>query len=530
MKSFKQWLGVLSVGLLLQACSHGGGSEGSGSDVQIGRLMPIAVQGLYYETTTQSGITTNNGEFSYKSGETVTFYLGGIALGSSTGAAELTMFNLSGVDANMSTLQMHSNFGIDELDGKNLFINRNTYISAINKMNLLLSLDQDHNPDNGVQLGNLHYRINVGSLDFDQPLLDFHKNFNLKNLIIDNGGRVQPIAGVLTRLYAALNLPASLQAPRTITFDNDGDGTPNEIVHYRYDDTGRLLEIHRDYDGNDVVDAIFTYQYDEFGQVTVYSEDANVDGVPDFSYQISYDEHGNRTLLEIDRNGDGNINARYSYSFDDHDLMIQTQTDNDNDGQQETVSIFDYDTQGLLQAQSIDNGANGTTDSLVSYYYGSDGRKQRIKYDWNNNGTSEANAFYSYDGIGYSTRVGTDINGDGDPEFYNDYVFDTEGRLLSDNQDGNADGVIDRTQTYTYNDFGAVASLRDETFQNGSRVSHMLRTYMYDANGFRDGEDLDSDGNGSIDNRRVLNYEYVEVGYGYLLNYLRSVWINSLPR
>ena len=53
------------------------------------------VQGLEYETRTLSGMTNEKGEFQYRSGETVTFAIGGLVLGSAPGSNMITPAHLA---------------------------------------------------------------------------------------------------------------------------------------------------------------------------------------------------------------------------------------------------------------------------------------------------------------------------------------------------------------------------------------------------------------------------------------------------
>ena len=48
------------------------------------------VEGLSYETQTLSGMTNDKGEFEYREGETVTFSVGGLVLGSARGSERVT--------------------------------------------------------------------------------------------------------------------------------------------------------------------------------------------------------------------------------------------------------------------------------------------------------------------------------------------------------------------------------------------------------------------------------------------------------
>jgi ABC-type glycerol-3-phosphate transport system substrate-binding protein len=90
-------LGVAT--LLFTGC--GGGSSGSDSDTQTGIFVDAPVYGLYYKTATQEGYTNENGEFSYKAGETIEFKLGNLSLGSVSAGGVITPYTIAG-DTNTS--------------------------------------------------------------------------------------------------------------------------------------------------------------------------------------------------------------------------------------------------------------------------------------------------------------------------------------------------------------------------------------------------------------------------------------------
>ncbi|OQW98806.1 MAG: hypothetical protein BWK73_51790 [Thiothrix lacustris] len=98
---------------LLSAC--GGGSSGTAAtdtsstaastttttddtpdtSVKTGVFIDAPVKGLTYKTATQSGVTNDKGEFKYITGETVTFSLDGVALGSGKAQAKLPVTLIS---------------------------------------------------------------------------------------------------------------------------------------------------------------------------------------------------------------------------------------------------------------------------------------------------------------------------------------------------------------------------------------------------------------------------------------------------
>lgn len=85
--------GLAMVMLWIGSCGGGGGSDappaGNTTPVETGRLDDLSIAGLGYQTATLTGTTDDSGGFRYRCPagcETVTFRLGGITLGSATGA------------------------------------------------------------------------------------------------------------------------------------------------------------------------------------------------------------------------------------------------------------------------------------------------------------------------------------------------------------------------------------------------------------------------------------------------------------
>lgn len=110
---------------LLSAC--GGGSSGTAAtdttgttdggsttttattttdtSVKTGVFIDAPVKGLTYKTATQSGVTNDKGEFKYITGETVTFSLDGVEIGSGTAQAKLPVTLISTEDLVAQLLQ-----------------------------------------------------------------------------------------------------------------------------------------------------------------------------------------------------------------------------------------------------------------------------------------------------------------------------------------------------------------------------------------------------------------------------------------
>lgn len=89
------------LGLSLIGCGgSGGSSSGDTTPTELatntGAFVDSPVEGLQYSTTTLSGNTDNQGRFQYKDGETVTFKIGNLELGSAKGGKLMTPLTLTG--------------------------------------------------------------------------------------------------------------------------------------------------------------------------------------------------------------------------------------------------------------------------------------------------------------------------------------------------------------------------------------------------------------------------------------------------
>ena len=132
MHFYRLSLAILPSFLLLVSCGGGGGGNPGGSvgtDAELtGVFVDSTVQGIGFSTASRSGTTNAAGEFTYLNGEQVTFSIGGIILGQVNGASLVTPVTLVAG-------------AIDE-----------TNEVVTNIAQLLQTLDDDGNPDNGISI------------------------------------------------------------------------------------------------------------------------------------------------------------------------------------------------------------------------------------------------------------------------------------------------------------------------------------------------------------------------------------------
>ena len=148
---------ALVLGAALSACSFGGSDSSASSSSAAAQLSgsfaDFPISGLSYATQSLSGITTTSGGFSYRCAnacEAVAFRLGGIYLGTLTGTQSISLKDFSG---GMS----------DGLISD----------ATVRKAQLVLSLDADADPTNGIELPTaLATSLATRTLDFTSTSFD----------------------------------------------------------------------------------------------------------------------------------------------------------------------------------------------------------------------------------------------------------------------------------------------------------------------------------------------------------------------
>ena len=132
------------------------------STVLSGRFIDSAVEGLRFETPTLSGLTDTHGIFKYISGETVSFFIGDILLGTSRGITRITPMNLVPGDSS------------------------NPHV--INILRFVQSLDEDNNPDNGIRITDAVSTRAIGqALDFSLSTANFESAANALLTLLTSG-------------------------------------------------------------------------------------------------------------------------------------------------------------------------------------------------------------------------------------------------------------------------------------------------------------------------------------------------------
>jgi len=498
------WLiAPLTLALALGACGSGGDDGTSLTGV----FMNGAVEGVRYQTPTQSGLTDASGEFHYRSGETITFSLGNISLGSAAGASELSLFDLQGIEPLVSEVELRAELANRErVSG---------FDRVANIAMLLATLDNDRQLDNGIDVSGWEQQLAGTSLDLDVNFYEFPGRRGAGSLTavktvfsVDHG---VPVAIPLYYLYQNLGIRVPAHLPVRRESDSGLDGSVDFAAEMAYDQWGRQVINKYDTSVGGGFEIVTEYEYDPLHRLVTSEsrsssgisrltrrfdgsgnlvlqlgeDDDGADEILDDSSSDSYryDSGGNllESAYEQDDGADGAIDSRQANSrgYDGMgNLLVQThEWDQDGDGivERRVSSSNQYDDRGKLREriEEVDGGTSGEADGVVDYR---STRKSR------------------YDAAGRlaGERLEADRDADGvvDGIAKEDYAYDDSGSLVSRivEADSDADGVVDSRHSYRYQYAGGrLAKSEFESHYPGSAgsggLSRSVTEYVYHTNG-----------------------------------------------
>lgn len=198
--------------LPLAGCNSGSSSDSDEVASRTGTFVDSAVAGLDYKgTKTASGTTSESGEFTYESGETISFAIGDLALGAAKGAEILTPLSIvEGADS-----------AADQ--------------RVSNMLVLLQTLDQDGNLNNGIQITAAIRDMvsqNAGSLMLDQTPADFTVSLTTLVAELETAGEFTDTDSRARKLVSAADAQAHFArstSPRLVVSTTAGDLSGFEV-------------------------------------------------------------------------------------------------------------------------------------------------------------------------------------------------------------------------------------------------------------------------------------------------------------
>lgn len=474
----------------LTACGGGSGDD-SGDDVLTGHFTDSAVAGLSYSTATQSGVTDASGAFTYISGETITFSLGGTTIGEAASAkSEMTPFDLvPGATLYTTTTQVQQAIGDNSSTAA-----RTAFHKLTNILVFLQSLDDDANPDNGINIPEgIAALLDGKQINFDQNLFEFSSGLNtpgflnspdtaLKNLMhkaasmsLLSTAAIRKPGYALDHFYSAQGISHNFEAPSSVS-TTYADSTPDSIETFAYDDNGNVLIFSDDFDSSDGILEVTTRTYDDNGNLLTSSKNNGLP-LPEASITRSYDDNGNLLIATEDLNFDAVLDTSTNTYDDTNGNLLTVTKDLGADGSVENVITNTYDDNGNWLTSTGDYNFDAIPDIRTSTYDTNDNRLT-FSEDFSADGSVDRITTFTYDDNGKPLTESQDDDADGNADSIFTYTYDTNGNVLTSSLDFGADGIVEVLRTNTFD-----TNNNQLTEIYTSDVSTDLTTITYNANG-----------------------------------------------
>ncbi len=293
----------------------------------------------------------------------------------------------------------------------------------------------------------------------------------------------------------------------TFKYDNDNDGTHDQIETYTYHAGGELETRLIELDGATAGPAGDT------GGILVSVGGAA--GVAVGSDRLDGD------LKTI---GDGTVDSSLLQTFDAAGALLSAKADYDRDGTIDQAETYAYHAGGELAARTaeFDDGSgagtadDGTVDRSAFEAYGSGGLREALKRDEDHDGVWDRIEAYTHHADGeVKTRTTTFDDGSGagtDDDGTADRIrletFAADGQLASLNLDDDADGTDDRIESYvrTFHTGGELETLLTDYDDDADGAVERAVLEAFDVDGRRESVKNDDDDDGTYDKTTAFGY------------------------
>lgn len=525
----------LSLAIALTGCGGSSGSSKSnnpttsGPIVMQGQLIDSPVGGVRFVTPSREGITAvGSGSFEYLEGERISFYLGALPLGEVEAKAEITPFDLMGLQPpSGASLRQAMSFESEE-----------SYLmyGVVAISTLLQTLDKDNDPSNGIEIPTSVAALFTPQIldDEIEPVFLIHTP-QFKQILakanasgaFDKPRKIRSPTQVMQHLYKSLDIDSGLLAESTSSFDTNADGTIDSVLSSSYNDSGQIIRREKRNSIDNSLQSLETYEYDTNGNKVSYNRDYNGDQIWDWAEIYTYDEMGNNTKHTASSNG--TIHYIKTYVFDSNGNLTSDERDDNGDGTPNSIKSYEYDSNGTNISQKRDDDGDGNWNSIKNY----NGYGQLIleAQDHDDDGTPDVTHLYDYDENGNrvsrlstsSTRVSIatftyDVNNNLTKEEYDSnkngiseevYTYNANGDEVTESYYNDTDGSLVETYTYDYDAYGNQTTLTFTDFNSNSEgISTIISksTYTYDESGNVLHQSIDSNNDGN--QNQTYTYEY----------------------
>lgn len=514
---------ALSFTPLLIACGSGGSGANpptaNDNTVRTGQFSGLSIAGLHYQTASRSGLTDANGRFEYVAGEQIHFSLGGIELGSTQAQASINLLaELPGTLPD--SLPTTRDAMLEELASLN---DVTDFDRIINIATLLMALDTDKNSRNGIDLGDLHSRMQSVTLDFHVPMSRFLDRRNFREVVALHGKRIDlPYKEVILALYQALALRVADHRINQIIETHEDGPVKTSYLNYgsghgvgvartacQHTPAGKLCTVDVDTDGEtSTIEEAKLFTRDNDGDLI--HEDillgASTQTAPAYKEKNTYTLDPAKRLSQWlhEKNGLAQWRQETTYTpfnqtesvrffnlrasqpqlaeSEEHSIYNPTTLNEEVrslyvGSRAITTMGFGYDAQSNAPALTlIDYDDDGNLDdaSQVYHYDTPDSLDHRIEFDLDGDDVKDLEQTFVHDAYGHLNTY-TGLLTDGDDSWREQIIdhFNHLGQLVQSLRDTDADDSPEWILDYDYDANGLIEQVTQTRYVNGNEAERI---------------------------------------------------------
>jgi len=280
----------------LTACGESGQPA-----AQMGVLVDSPVVNMDYRTETLEGVTSALGEYEYRPGETVTFFIGDLELPPVLATDIVTPLDLAGAEIVADPM-------------------------VVNIIRLLQSLDQDGDPENGITITEAA-KAAATQVDFDQSVAEFESDMAVTD-VVSNGGQDDPVVELVDETAAMDHFEGQLEELRSPVGTWLADVGGVDLLMIVFFDDGTYLHAEIEPGGEDNGMEWGEYAQGESGQMmvgTIFDNNGGL-GLSDFEGEgapfMFANAFGPVLTVEIDEDGDQMIDDTLTFERVEEDGIV----------------------------------------------------------------------------------------------------------------------------------------------------------------------------------------------------------------
>lgn len=389
-KNYYKKMLLLLISVFLIGCEEDDlENENPSQQLLTGVFIDSEVSGLRYETESQDGFTNSQGQFLYKEGETISFHIGELLLG--TGDANTIMTPIS--------ISTSNNPGLESIDVQN--------IAA-----LLQTLDADNDASNGIIiLPEVMDAIEIESIDFSKSIISILGELTA-SINEQTGLNLQPVYPSIATAHLAETLNEDYETedlvfknfiptiesfsshPATSTYwvhETDEGGKlkkssmyerrPNRVLYELEYLNFNEKELPTRYSQSIYTYGVLSIQYE---REVLYTDDYQIEGTNQFHQNgnagtvtkfLNFDEKNRITeIAHFLPNGDFNIRDVFilnSVGNQEKVIRYNSEVDNVEENMVHTLE-FEYSEAGEIERETLTNATENFRSYQKEYFYRED--------------------------------------------------------------------------------------------------------------------------------------------------------------